>query len=125
MPVPRKVIKSVLFDLHHDKPTINDKWLTLSAICILIYSRFDFSDGIDFTVGELKSTVNALGPAVASKIVQGNHTGIHLREKATKVAYLTTFIPFSSLKDTQPEEPIKGKAWIQLLELLQENSRAE
>jgi hypothetical protein len=46
--------------------------VSLKAICKLIYSRFDFSDGIDFTVGELKRAVNALGP-VASKISQGNH----------------------------------------------------
>jgi hypothetical protein len=74
----------------------------------LIYSSFDFSDGIDFTNGDLKRAVNALGP-VTSKISQGDHTGIHFREKATK-ACLTTFILLSSLKDTQPEEPIKGKA---------------
>jgi hypothetical protein len=83
--------------------------LTLEAICKLIYSRFDSSDGIDFTICELKKAVNALLGPVASKISQGNHTGIHLREKVTK-ACLTTFILLSSLKDTQPEEPIKGKA---------------
>jgi hypothetical protein len=115
MSVPRKVIGSALVDLHHDETTTNDKWLALEAIRKLIYSRFDFSDGIDFTICELKKAVNALGP-VASTISQGNHTGIHLREKATK-ACLTTFILLSSLKDTQPEEPIKGRAWIESLEL--------
>jgi hypothetical protein len=62
-----------LIDLHHDERTINDKRLTLEAIRKLIYSRFDFSDGIDFTAGDLNRAVNALGP-VASKISQGNHT---------------------------------------------------
>jgi hypothetical protein len=57
MPVPRKVIQSALIDLHHNETTINDKWLTLEAIRKLIYSRFDFSDGIDFTVGKLKRAV--------------------------------------------------------------------
>jgi hypothetical protein len=73
MSVPREVIGLVLIDLHHDKTTMIDKWLTLKAIRQLIYSRFDFSDGIDFTAGDLKRAVNALGP-VASKISQGNHT---------------------------------------------------
>jgi hypothetical protein len=100
MLVPRKVIGWALIDLHHNETTINDKWLTLEAICKLIYSRVDFSDGIDFTATDLKRAVNALGP-VASKISQGNHTGIHLREKATK-ACLTTSILSSSLRDTQP-----------------------
>jgi hypothetical protein len=95
-----------LIDLHHKETTINDKPLTLEAIRKLIYSRFDFSYGIDFTAGDLKSAVNALGP-VASKISQGNHNGIHLHEKATK-ARLTTFILLSNLKDTQPEDPISG-----------------
>jgi hypothetical protein len=115
MSVPRKVIGSALIDLHHNKTTINDKWLTLRAIRKLIYSRFDFDAGIDFTAGDLKRAVNALGP-VASKISQRNHTRIHLREKATR-ACLTTCILLSSSKDTQPEEPIEGKAWIQSLEL--------
>jgi hypothetical protein len=105
IPVPRKVIGSI--DLHHNETTINGKWLTLEVIRKLIYSRFDFSDGIDFTAGDLKRAVNALGP-VASKISQGNHTRIHLREKATR-ACLTAFILLSSSKDTQPEEPIKAK----------------
>jgi hypothetical protein len=71
--VPRKVIGLALIDLHHNEMTVNDKWLTLEVIRKLIYSRFDFSDGIDFTTGDLKRAVNALGP-VASKISQGNHT---------------------------------------------------
>ena len=79
MLVPRKVIRSALVDLHHNETTPKDKWLMLKAICKLIYSRFDFSDGIDFTVHELKKAVNELGPMLASKISQGNHTGIHLR----------------------------------------------
>ncbi len=87
----------------------------LEAIRKLIYTRVNFSDGIDFTIHELKKAVNQLGP-VASKISQGNHTGIHLREKAMK-ACLTKFILLLSLKDTQPEEPTKVKAWIQSLEL--------
>jgi hypothetical protein len=115
MSVPRKFIGSALIDLHHNETTINDKWLTLEAIHKQVKSRFDFSDGIDFTAGDLQRAVNALGP-VASKISQGNHTRIHLREKAMR-ACLTTCILLSSLKDTQPEEPIKGKAWIQSLEL--------
>jgi hypothetical protein len=32
MSVSRKVIGSVLIDLHHDETTIDDKWLTLGAI---------------------------------------------------------------------------------------------
>jgi hypothetical protein len=58
MSVPRKVIGSVLVDLHHDETTTNDKWLTLGAIRKLIYTRFDFDAGIDFTVPELKKAAN-------------------------------------------------------------------
>ncbi len=53
---------------------------------------------------------------MGSQTLQGDHTGIHLREKATK-ACLKTFILLLSYKDTQPEEPIKGRAWIESLEL--------
>ena len=108
MSVPRKLLRSALVDLHHDKVIMNDKWLTLGAIHKLIHTRFDFDAGIDFTVCELKKAANEVGP-LGSKSSQGNHTGIHLREKATK-ACLTTFILLSSSKDTQPEEPIKGNA---------------
>jgi hypothetical protein len=72
MSVPRKVIGSALVDLHHDETTTNDKWLTLGAICKLIYTRFDFDAGIDFTVPELKKAANAVGP-LWSKILQGNY----------------------------------------------------
>jgi hypothetical protein len=36
---------------------------------------------------------------------------------ATKQACLKTFILFSSSRNTQPEEPTKGKTWTQALEL--------
>ena len=39
----------------------------------LIYTRFDFDAGIDFTVPELKKAANEVGP-LWSKISQGNHT---------------------------------------------------
>jgi hypothetical protein len=102
----------VLADLHHsDETTTNDKWLKLEAFSKLIYSKFGFNDGIDFTIRELKKAVSGLGPVVSKISSQaGNHTGIHLHEKATK-ACLTTFILLLSLKDTQPEEPTKGKIW--------------
>jgi hypothetical protein len=65
-------------DLHHDKTTTNDKWLTLGAICKLIYTRFDFDVGIDFTVPELKKVANEVGP-LWSKIPQGDHTIVRSR----------------------------------------------
>jgi hypothetical protein len=71
--VPRKVIGSALVDLHHNETTTNDKWLTLEAIRKLIYSRFDFNYGINFTICELKKAANEVGP-LWSKISQGNHT---------------------------------------------------
>jgi hypothetical protein len=71
--VPRKVIGSALVDLHHDETTTNDKWSTLEAIRELIYSRFDFNYGINFTICELKKAANEVGP-LWSKISQGNHT---------------------------------------------------
>ena len=73
MLLTRKLIRSALVDQHHDEMTTNDKWLTLEAIRKLIYTRFDFDDGIDFTICELKKAVNGLGP-LESKISQGNHT---------------------------------------------------
>jgi hypothetical protein len=78
MLVPRKVIGSALVDLHHDETTTNDKWLTLGAIRKLIYTRFDFDAGIDFTVPELKKAANEVGP-LWSKISQGNHTIVRSR----------------------------------------------
>jgi hypothetical protein len=78
MPVPRKVIGLALVDLHHDEMTTNDKWLTLGAIRKLIYTRFDFDAGIDFTVPELKKVANEVGP-LWSKIAQGNHTIVRSR----------------------------------------------
>jgi hypothetical protein len=60
--VPKKVIGSALVDLHHDETTTNHKWSTLEAIRKLIYSRFDFSDGIDFTICKLKKAANEVGP---------------------------------------------------------------
>jgi hypothetical protein len=62
-----------LVDLHHDETTTNDKWSTLKAISKLIYSRFDFDDGIYFTICVLKKGANEVGP-LWSKISQGNHT---------------------------------------------------
>jgi hypothetical protein len=58
--------------------TMNDKWLTLDAIRP---TRFDFNDGIDFTIHEWKKAVIKLG-SVVSNISQWKHTGIHLHEKA-------------------------------------------
>jgi hypothetical protein len=75
MSVPRKVIGSALVDLHHDETTTNDKLLTLEAI---IYSRFYFIDGIDFTISVLKKAANEVGP-LWSKISQGNHTIVRSR----------------------------------------------
>jgi hypothetical protein len=37
-----------------------------------LYARFEFNDGIDFTVRELKKVANEVGP-LGSKILQGNH----------------------------------------------------
>jgi hypothetical protein len=62
MSVPRKVIGLALVYLHHDETTTNDKWWTLGAIHKLIYARFDFYAGIDFTVPELKKAANEVGP---------------------------------------------------------------
>jgi hypothetical protein len=73
MSVPKKVIGSALVDLHLDETTTNGKWSTLEAIRKLIYSRFDFNDGIYFTICELKKAANEVGP-LWSKISQGNHT---------------------------------------------------
>jgi hypothetical protein len=95
--------------------TRNDKWLLFGAICKLIYTRFDFDAGIDFNVCELKKAANEVGP-LGSKILQGNHTVIHLRVKYTQMSRIT-FILLSSSKDTQPEEPTERKAWTQALEL--------
>jgi hypothetical protein len=78
MLVPRKVIGSALVDLHHNETTTNDKWLTLEAVRKLIYTRFDFDAGIDFTVPELKKAANEVGP-LWSKISQGNHTIVRSR----------------------------------------------
>jgi hypothetical protein len=71
--VPRKVIGLALIDLYLDKRTINDKWLTLKAICELNHCSFDFSDGIDFTSGELKK---APGSICVRK--PGRHASQHL-----------------------------------------------
>jgi hypothetical protein len=78
MPVPRKILRSALVDLHHDETTTKDKWLTLGAIGKLIYTRFDFDAGIDFTVRELKKAANEVGP-LGSKISQENHTIVKSR----------------------------------------------
>jgi uncharacterized membrane protein YccF (DUF307 family) len=72
MPVPRKLLRSALVDLHHNQTIMNDKWLTLKAIRNLIYTRFDFNAGIDLAVRELKKAANEVGP-LGSKISQGNH----------------------------------------------------
>jgi hypothetical protein len=58
MPVPRNLLRSALVNLHHNEMIMNDKWLTLKAIRKLIYTRFDFTAGIDFTVRELKKAAN-------------------------------------------------------------------
>jgi hypothetical protein len=78
MLLPRKVIGLALVDLHHNETTRNGKWLTLGAICKLIYTRFDFDAGIDFTVPEFKKVANEVGP-LWSKISQGNHTIVRSR----------------------------------------------
>jgi hypothetical protein len=78
MSVPRKVIRSALMDLHPDETTTNDKWLMLGAIRKLIYTRFYFYAGIDFTVPELKKAANEVRP-LWSKISQGNHTIVRSR----------------------------------------------
>jgi hypothetical protein len=78
MSVPRKVIGSALVDLHHGETTTNDKWLMLGAIRKLIYTRFNFDAGIDFTVPELKKAANEVGP-LWSKILQGNHIIVRSR----------------------------------------------
>jgi hypothetical protein len=78
MSVPRKVIGLALVDLHHDKTTTNDKWLMPGAIRKLIYTRFDFDAGMDFTVPELKKAANEVGP-LWSKISQGKHTIVRSR----------------------------------------------
>jgi hypothetical protein len=67
MSVPIQLLRSALVDLHHDETIMNDKWLTLKAICKLIYSRFDFNAGIDFTVHKLRKAANEVGP-LGSKI---------------------------------------------------------
>ncbi len=115
MLLTRKLIRSALVDLHHDEITTQDKCLTLEAIRHLIYTRFNFDNGIDYTVCELKKAVNEVGPLV-SKILQGNRTGIYLRVKHTQKSRIT-FILLSCSMDIQPEEPTKGKAWTQALEL--------
>jgi hypothetical protein len=46
---------------------MNGKWLKLEALRKIIYSRFDFNDGIDFTICKLKKAVNEL-VLVVSKI---------------------------------------------------------
>jgi hypothetical protein len=78
MPVPRKLLRSALVNLHHDETIMNDKWSTLEAIRKLIYTRFDFNAGIDFTVRELKKVANEVGP-LGSKISQGNHAIVRSR----------------------------------------------
>jgi hypothetical protein len=78
MPVPRKLIQLALVDLHHEETTTDDKWLTLGAICELIYTRFDFDAGVDFTARDLKKAANEVGP-LGSKISQGNHTIVRSR----------------------------------------------
>jgi hypothetical protein len=52
--------------------------LTLGAIRKLIYTRFDFDAGIDFTVRELKKAANEVVP-LGSKISQGNYTIVRSR----------------------------------------------
>jgi hypothetical protein len=58
MSVTQTLTQWSLVDLHQDKLTTQDKWLTLEAIHKLIYNRFNFDDGIDFTIDELKKAVN-------------------------------------------------------------------
>ncbi len=86
MPVPRKLLRSALVDLHHDEMITNDKWLTLEAIRKLIYTRFDFNAGIDFTVREWKKAANEVGP-LGSKISQGNHAIVRSRMMEVRRKY--------------------------------------
>jgi hypothetical protein len=65
----------------------------------------------------LKKAANEVGP-LGSKILQGNHTGIHLHVKYTQMSRIP-FILLSSSKDTQPEDSTEGKAWTQALELFE------
>ncbi len=92
MPVPRKLLRSALVDLHHDETTTNDKWLTLGAIRNLIYTRFDFDAGIDFTVCELKKAANEVGP-LGSKISQGNHTIVKSRMMELRRQKISSTLP--------------------------------
>jgi hypothetical protein len=39
--------------------------MTLEVIHMLIYTRFDFIDGIDLTICESNKAVNKLGPVVS------------------------------------------------------------
>jgi hypothetical protein len=55
---------------------------------------------------------------VKAKVSHGNETGIHLPVKATK-RNLAAFVFLSSLKESQPGEPTKAKAWRQSLEVLE------
>jgi hypothetical protein len=65
---------------------MNEKWLTLEAICKLIYTRFDFNAGIDFTVRELKKAANEVGP-LGSNISQGNHAIVRSRMMEVRWKY--------------------------------------
>jgi hypothetical protein len=58
MSVTRKLIRSALVYLVRDNEmTMNDKRSTLDVIHILIYTRYDVDDGIDFSFGKLKKAV--------------------------------------------------------------------
>jgi hypothetical protein len=74
----------------------------------LIYTRFNFDTEFDFTVCELKKAVKALGP-VASKVSQGNHSRIHLPEKATKACLTTFILLFLVQRRINQENPSKAK----------------
>jgi hypothetical protein len=76
--------------------TTQDRWCTLEANYKRLCTKFNFEDGIDFNIGELKRAVEKYAP-VQPKVSHGNNTWINI-------------IPPFELIDTGPEEPTKGKA---------------
>jgi hypothetical protein len=120
MVVARKIISSALVELGNDEPTTRDKWLTVDAWKILLFTRYDFDSSIDFTIRQFSSALNLLG-AVRLKVWTGNHTGTHLREKFCPVVnedgkntgktQKKLFLLLASSKDIEPQEPITNQEW--------------
>jgi hypothetical protein len=80
MVMERKIIPSALVELGKEESTTRDNWLTVDAWKKLIYICYDFDSTIDFSISDFNRALNLLG-TVHLKVLTGNNTGMHLREK--------------------------------------------